>query len=123
MRDIGNKWYGEKSAVSQDIKYEIVSELASSELVITFQQLEKERRREIRENILNTKEKLVIFTIRDDYMLKHQERMTKNKNNISKEWKGKVLKNNRIDSYKVYHNKCSDDCSMYNRGGEFILVE
>jgi hypothetical protein len=74
-----------KCAVSQDIKYEIVSELAPNKLAITFQQTEKERRREVRENILNPKDKLTAFTIRDDYILKHQKKTMKIKNHTSKE--------------------------------------
>jgi hypothetical protein len=78
-----------KCAVDQEIKYEIVSELAPCELVITFQQLEKERRREIRENILNPRDKLTTFTIRDDYISKHQKKTMKIRNDRSNEWKGK----------------------------------
>jgi hypothetical protein len=36
---------------------------------------------------------------------------------------GKTLKYDRIHNYKIYNNRSSDDCFLYNRGGEFISLE
>jgi hypothetical protein len=62
-----------------------VSEVAPSVLATTFQQWGKERRREIRENIFSPNERLITYTIRDDYILKHQENLKKSENNVSRE--------------------------------------
>jgi archaeosine-15-forming tRNA-guanine transglycosylase len=77
------------------IEYQFSSEVAPSTLTASFQQLEG-RRKDIRESIFNSGENIITFTIRDDHIMEHQENLKECQNHISKEWKGKALRNNKM---------------------------